>query len=81
MSGWRDVHVGFEGDGVMIGGVAIWRQAWRRVGEAPLDLPHPGYPHQLHCFNIYQVGSVDDPVRFAAAELSNGVWGFYVPAT
>jgi hypothetical protein len=80
MSGWRDVHVGFEGDGVKINGVAIWRHEWRRTGEDSLELPHPSHRHQRHSFNIYEVGSIDDPVRFAAGELSNGVWGFYVPA-
>jgi hypothetical protein len=78
MSGWRDVHVGFEDDGLKIDGIAVWRQAWRRVGDV-LELPHPGHPHQRHRFEIYEVGSLDTPVRFAAGELSNGVWGFYVP--
>ncbi len=31
--------------------------------------------------DIDEVGSIDDPVRFAAGELSHGVWGFYVPAS
>jgi hypothetical protein len=80
MSGWRDVHIGAEGDGVTIDGVALWQQEWRRIGADPLELPHPDHPSQHHRCNIYEAGSIDDPVRFAAGELSNGVWGFYVPA-
>lgn len=80
MSGWRDVHVGFEGDGVRINGLAIWQQEWRRIGEVSLELPHPSHQHQRHRFDVYEAGSINSPVRFAAGELSNGVWGFYVPA-
>jgi len=29
-------------------------------------------------FNIYEVGPKGRPVRFAAGELSNLVWGFYI---
>ena len=80
MSAWRDVHVGTEGDDLRLGGIDVWRQSWRRTGEDPMQLPHPSYQHQHHRFHIYEIGSLDHPVRFAACELSNGVWGFYVPA-
>jgi hypothetical protein len=78
MAGWRAVHVGLEGDGVEIRSVKLWNEEWRRTGQPALQLPHPSYPHQQHRFDIYEVGAPDDPVRFAAGELSNGVWGFYV---
>jgi hypothetical protein len=80
MSAWRDVHVGFEGDGVKIHGLEVWRQEWRPTGEAAIQLPHPGYLNQRHRFDIYEIGPQDGPIRFAAGELSNGVWGFYIPA-
>jgi hypothetical protein len=80
MNGWRGVHVGVEGDGLTLSGIEVWRQNWRCTGEDPLQLPHPSYPYQCHRFDIYEIGSLDKPVRFAAGELSNGVWGFYVPA-
>jgi len=79
MNGWRYVHIGFEADGLKIRGIEIWLQDWRRTSEEALQLPHPSYPHQRHHFAIYEVGNLDHPVRFAASELSNGVWGFYVP--
>lgn len=76
--GWRDVHVGFGGDGLTIGGVKIWGERWRPTGHKVIQLPHPAYPDQRHYFDIYEVGDTKKPVLFAAGELSPGVWGFYV---
>jgi len=80
MTDWRVAHVGVEGDGLEIGGLEIWRNEWRQVYEPDLSLPHPHYQAQTHNYGIYEIGSNEHPVRFAAGELSNGVWGFYVPA-
>jgi hypothetical protein len=79
MTVWRDVHVGFEDDGLEIGGVEVWKHKWRATGEPHLNLPHPSYPNQTHPYRIYEIGDAGHSVRFAAGELSNGVWGFYVP--
>lgn len=78
-NGWRAIHVGLEGDGVSIGGLEVWRQKWRAAGLS-VELPHPAYPSQVHHLFVYDIGEPAHPVRFAAGELSNGVWGFYVPA-
>lgn len=75
---WRDVHVGFEGDGLRIDGVEVWRHKWRPTGEHHLNLPHPSYRNQTHRYDIYIVEDAGHSVRFAAGELSNGVWGFYI---
>ena len=79
MPPWRSVHVGFQDDGLKIGGVEIWKHEWRRTDSEPLILPHPDYPDQRHRYYIYEVGDQDQPECFAVSELSNGVWGFYVP--
>lgn len=79
--GWRAVHVGFENDGLRIGAVSVWEHAWRAAGVPRVHLPHPAYPHQMHWFTVYDIGEGSRPVRFAVDELSNGVWGFYVPDT
>ncbi len=76
---WRAVHVGFANDGLTIDGADIWKQKWRRTGEPGLQLPHPAWPNQRHDFDIYEIDGPDGPVRFATGELSNSVWGFYVP--
>ena len=80
MTGWRDVHVGVEDDGLKIGGLEVWKHTWRWTSEPALDLPHPAYPNQTHRYRICEIGDSANPVRFAAGELSNGVWGFLVPA-
>ena len=80
LAGWRNVHIGFEGDRLAINGLIIWQVAWRATEEPAVELPHPAYPEQRHRFDIYEAGDSALLVRFAAGELSNGVWGFYVPA-
>jgi hypothetical protein len=78
MAGWRSVHVGFAQDGLTIAGCDIWAGNWREMGEV-VQLPHPAHPAQLHRYEVYETGTAPTLTRFAAAELSNGVWGFYVP--
>jgi len=78
-TGWRCVHIGFANDGLTIGGIEIWRHEWRPVATPRLVLPHPTYPDQAHDFEIYAIGDGAASLRFAASEVSNGVWGFYVP--
>ena len=35
--------------------------------------------NQIHTFYVDEIGNARSGVRFAATELSDGVWGFYVP--
>jgi hypothetical protein len=77
---WRDVHVGFEKDGLKIAGLDVWKHEWRSAGLPSVELPHPSYRDQKHPYSICEIGDAAHPVRFAVCELSNGVWGFYVPA-
>jgi hypothetical protein len=79
MTVWRDVHVGIERDSLKIGGIEVWKHKWRSTGELPLDLPHPSHPNQTHQYDIYEIEDAGNSVRFATSELSNGVWGFYIP--
>lgn len=76
--GWRPVHIGFDGDAVRIGGLEVWRHEWRPEPGPPVRLPHPTHPQQMHGYEVFLIGSEPKPVRFAAAELSNGVWGFHL---
>lgn len=76
---WRVAHIGFEDDGAKIGSIEVWKETWRRVDSPRVILPHPAYPNQRHGYGIFEIGDERRPVRFAAGELSPGVWGFYVP--
>jgi len=74
--GWQAAHVGFENDDLEIDGLPIWSLPWRPE-PGVVTLAHPAHPGQLHRFDIYSVDDGMRATRFAAAELSNGVWGFY----
>jgi len=74
---WRARHVGFERDGLILDGLDVWGRQWRRLGTEAVELPHPAHPKQRHHFRIYEAGDGVQARQFAAAELSNGVWGFY----
>lgn len=77
---WREAAIGFSIDEIRLGGLNVWNEEWRKVDVSPVTLPHPAYPKQMHDYEIWEIGPRDKPVRFAAAELSNSVWGFYLPA-
>ena len=78
--GWRSVHVGMEGDRVALDGLSLWKCKWQRIGEEPVVVPHPSHPQERQLAWVYEVENQGKRVKFAAGELSNGVWGFYVPA-
>ena len=78
--GWTEVHVGLERDDFELGGLKVWFESWRRVDGASLILWHPSYPQQRHSMEVFEIGDPANPIRFATGELSNGVWGFFVPA-
>ena len=75
---WEVAHVGFNGDGLRIGGRDVWTEAWTQVDTDPLQLPHPAHTGELHCFTVQTIGEDTTAARFAVSELSNGVYGFYV---
>jgi hypothetical protein len=79
MGDWKYAHIGFEGDTGRLGGISVWKAKWRRVEGEPIMLPNPASTQKTSSFEVYEIGEEDHPIRFAACELSAGVWGFYVP--
>lgn len=79
--GWQSVHIGFEGAALSIDGVNPWNHSWVGLSADPIVVAHPSYPDQRHSATAYEISLFEKRVVFAAAELSNGVWGFYVPVT
>ena len=78
MTRWRTVGTALSDEPIDVGGENPWLHEWRRLDEPDVDLPHPQYPQQLHSMQIYDMDVHGRRIRFAAGELSNGVWGFYV---
>lgn len=79
-AGWKSIHVGLEGTPLSINGINPWLHVvnWQRVSQGHIVVPHPSYPSQRHRASVYEVTIPGKTICFAATELSNGVWGFYV---
>ena len=81
--GWEAAHVGFDHDDLVLDGLPVWSLPWRQEQSERVMLAHPAHPAQQHAFTIHSIDDGTRATRFAATELSNGVWGFYrwiVPA-
>ncbi|MCA0186589.1 MAG: hypothetical protein LCH90_11425 [Proteobacteria bacterium] len=78
--GWEPLHIGLEGTALSIDGINPWMHvaSWQRVQGAQIVVRHPSYRQERQRAWIYEVHSNGKTIRFAATELSNGVWGFYV---
>ena len=60
-----------------IGGLRVWDLEWRQTGEG-ISVPDPQYGN-LRGPPVYEIGPEEAPVRFAAEEVSNGVFCFWIP--
>ena len=76
--GWRFVAIGVQDFDVRIGGVDPWAVGWTSTGRRVV-VAHPQYPAQRPSFEEYEIEGSEPPVVFAAGEVSNGVWAFFVP--
>lgn len=76
-AGWRPVGVVVEGEPLILDGVDVWTAHWTSTGRR-VEVAHPSYPSQRHMADVYVLDDRRPGVTFAAGELSNGVWGFFV---
>ena len=70
---WHRVHIGHEKDDATIGWLRVWDHEWRLTGGAVLLPPNTPAASQ---FELYEI-LTPLPVRFAAREISAGVWSFW----
>ena len=77
---WTFRAVVTEGEPLELGGSNIWLERWNCLDVGVMQVPHPGYPLQRHKLWIYSIEKAVEVFLFAAGELSNGVWCFYLPA-
>lgn len=68
-----------DGGSIDVGGFNPWNAEWHTVDEPQITVAHPQYRSQHHLITVYEFRSADKVQRFAAGELSNGAWGFFVP--
>ena len=75
---WELLDLAPEGAPIAIFGDAIWTQGWTDTGQS-VTVPHPEYPSQRHRLVVYALEFGGSVRRFAAGEVSNTVWMFWVP--
>lgn len=79
MCEWKPLGVVTEGDVLEVDGSNIWSKRWVPLDGLPVSLAHPAFAAQTHIFRLYRFEDSRTSFKFAAAELSSNVWGFYVP--
>ena len=72
---WQS-NLAFGAMTVAVAGLDVWKHDWRDTKER-VHVRDPLY-HQDFTFHVYEIGSADRVVTFAAGEFSNCMWGFYV---
>jgi len=77
---WKQLHLGAEGETVLLGGVNVWAASWKTQGEEPVVAKHPSHPEQEHRLSRYFIEADGKVHEFAAGEVSPGVWLFLVPS-
>jgi hypothetical protein len=76
--GWRSVGMCSEADAFDLEGVNPWEHDWVPQSER-IVVAHPYYPSQRHDVDVWVIRAPDRVVRFAAGEMSNGAWAFFLP--
>lgn len=77
--GWRPIGIVLDGDPIDVHGLNPWGHSWRDTGEV-VAMRNPSWPTQVHRVPVYTMGEGTRLVTFATGELSNQVWGFFVPS-
>jgi len=80
MKDWKLLKVVMDGEYLEIAGSNVWNCDWEASNIPPFEVPHPSYPSQRHKLSPYLIDAGGEKTLFAAGELSNCVWCFYVPA-
>ena len=76
--GWQSVGMCSDGDAFDLAGINPWQHEWVSQSER-IVVAHPFYPSQRHDVDVWVIGAPDRAVRFAAGEMSNGAWAFFLP--
>lgn len=80
MDDWKLLKVVTDGEPLELEGENVWAFEWDDTELASFEVPHPSYSNQRHRLTPYSITVGEKTIAFAAGELSNCVWCFYVPA-
>ena len=77
---WRPVGMCWDREGFDLEGLNPWEHEWEHSQPEQIVVAHPAYPSQRHDVDVWLIRAPDRLVRFAAGEMSNNAWAFFVPA-
>jgi hypothetical protein len=77
-AGWRPVGMCGDGEVFDLEGLNPWEHKWYSQSER-IVVAHPFYPAQRHDVGVWVIRAPDRVIRFAAGEMSNGAWAFFLP--
>ena len=77
--GWRAVGMCWEGEELDLVGLNPWEHEWEHSQPKRIVVAHPAHPAQRHGVDVWVIRAPDRVVRFAAGEMSNLAWAFFVP--
>lgn len=78
MTTWRYVGSCADGEPFALAGTDVWSVAWTPCQGGKATVRDPLYQQRFE-FPVYDLPTRAGPLRFAAGEFSNGIWGFYRP--
>jgi hypothetical protein len=77
--GWRAVGMCWDGEEFDLEGLSPWEHEWEHSQPERIVVAHPAYPSQRHDVDVWLIRAPDRVVRFAAGEMSNNAWAFFLP--
>ncbi|GAA3514733.1 hypothetical protein GCM10022234_07060 [Aeromicrobium panaciterrae] len=69
----------WDGDEFDLDGIDPWEHVWACQPEQ-IVVAHPSYPSQRHNASVWLIQTPEREVRFAAGEMSNLAWAFFLPS-
>lgn len=78
--GWRSVGMCWDGEQFDLEGINPWEHDWVNQSRQ-IVVAHPSYPGQRHTVDTWAIQTPARVVLFAAGEMSNLAWAFFLPTS
>jgi hypothetical protein len=76
MQYWKYLGSSVDSSVFIINGIDVWKNEWTDVACPKAEVKDPIY-QQDFIFDVYEIKTTSQVIRFAAGEFSNCIWGFY----